>query len=75
MPFLNLCIFTGLHTVSYTHLDVYKNQPLAQYGASPTDMNRLGWSDAGVIVPWVVWKQFGDTQIIDEKMCIRDSYS
>jgi len=27
-------------------------------------MNRLGWSDAGVIVPWVVWKQFGDTQII-----------
>lgn len=40
--------------------------PLAQYGASPTDMNRLGWSDAGVIVPWVVWKQFGDTQIIDE---------
>ena len=27
---------------------------------------RLGWADAGVIVPWVVWKQFGDTRIIDE---------
>ena len=27
---------------------------------------RLGWADAGVIVPWVVWKQFGNTQIIDE---------
>lgn len=40
--------------------------PLAQYGALPTDMMRLGWADAGVIVPWVVWKQFGDTKIIDE---------
>lgn len=40
--------------------------PLAQYGAEPTSMMRLGWADAGVIVPWVVWKQFGDTSIIDE---------
>ena len=38
--------------------------PLAHYG-SDTIM-RLGWTDAGVIVPWVVWKQFGDTKIIDE---------
>ena len=37
--------------------------PLAQYGV---DYMRLGWADAGVIVPWIVWKQFGDTQIIDE---------
>ena len=37
--------------------------PTAQYGA---DMMRLGWADAGVIVPWTVWKQFGDTSIIDE---------
>ena len=48
--------------------------PLAQYGASPTDMNRLGWSDAGVIVPWVVWKQFGDTQIIDENWAAMEKY-
>ena len=40
--------------------------PDAQYGAFPTDMTRVGWADAGVIVPWVVWKQFGDTKIIDE---------
>lgn len=40
--------------------------PVAQYGAFPTDMTRLGWADAGVIVPWVVWKQFGDTDIVDE---------
>ncbi len=40
--------------------------PRAQYGAEPTDMSRLGWADAGIIVPWVVWKQFGDSSIIDE---------
>ena len=37
--------------------------PTAQYGG---DMMRLGWADAGIIVPWTVWKQFGDTGIIDE---------
>ena len=40
--------------------------PLAQYGASPSEMGRLGWADAGIIVPWVVWKQFGDTAIVAE---------
>lgn len=40
--------------------------PLAQYGAAPTDMTRLGWADAGIIVPWVVWKQFADTEIVNE---------
>ena len=37
--------------------------PYAQYG---NEKMRLGWADAGIIVPWTVWKQFGDTQIIDE---------
>ena len=27
---------------------------------------RLGWADAGVIVPWTVWKQFGDREIVAE---------
>ena len=40
--------------------------PQAQYGAEPTSMMRVGWADAGVIVPWTVWKQFGDKSIIDE---------
>ena len=40
--------------------------PNAQYGAYPTDYTRLGWADAGVIVPWTVWKQFGDTKIVEE---------
>lgn len=29
--------------------------PLAQYG---DEKMRLGWADAGIIVPWTVWKQF-----------------
>ena len=37
--------------------------PFGQYG---NEMMRLGWADAGVIVPWTVWKQFGDKQIIEE---------
>lgn len=36
--------------------------PLAQYGG---EMMRVGWADAGIIVPWTVWKQFADTEIID----------
>ena len=40
--------------------------PLAQYGGFNGDMMRLGWADAGVIVPWVVWKQFDDKQIVAE---------
>ena len=37
--------------------------PTAQYG---NEKMRLGWADAGVIVPWTVWKQFGDNSIVDE---------
>jgi alpha-L-rhamnosidase len=29
-------------------------------------MMRLGWADAGIIVPWTIWKQFGDKAIVDE---------
>ena len=37
--------------------------PLAQYG---NEKMRLGWADAGIIVPWTIWKQFGDTEIVEE---------
>ena len=44
--------------------------PLAQYGAGDGkgngDMMRVGWADAGIIVPWTVWKQFGDKAIVEE---------
>lgn len=37
--------------------------PFSQYG---NEMMRLGWADAGIIVPWTIWKQFGDTAIVEE---------
>ena len=37
--------------------------PTAQYG---WETMRLGWADAGVIVPWTIWKQFDDKKIIEE---------
>ena len=37
--------------------------PFAQYG---NEAFCFGWADAGVIVPWTIWRQFGDTRIVDE---------
>lgn len=37
--------------------------PYAQYG---NETCRIGWADAGVVVPYQIWKQFGDRKIIDE---------
>ena len=45
--------------------------PLAQYGG---DMLRLGWADAGIIVPWTVWKQFGDREMIEENWEAMNKY-
>ncbi len=40
--------------------------PWGQYCGDEGSMMRVGWADAGVIVPWTLWKQMGDTRIIDE---------
>lgn len=40
--------------------------PRAQYGSESTNMMRVGWADAGVIVPWTMWKQYADTAIVNE---------
>lgn len=37
--------------------------PFGQYG---NEKMRLGWADAGIIVPWTIWKQFADKSIVDE---------
>ena len=37
--------------------------PWAQYG---NNLMRLGWADAGIIVPWTIWKQYDDVSIITE---------
>ena len=48
--------------------------PMAQYGSMSGDMMRVGWADAGVIVPWTIWKQFGDKQIIDENWTAMEKF-
>lgn len=48
--------------------------PQAQYGASEVDMMRVGWADAGIIVPWTVWKQFDDKTIVDESWASMERY-
>lgn len=45
--------------------------PTAQYGG---ETMRFGWADAGVIVPWVVWKQFADNSIIDENWAAMEKF-
>ena len=45
--------------------------PTAQYGG---EMSRLGWADAGIIVPWVIWKQYGDTSVINENWDAMDKF-
>lgn len=40
--------------------------PFGQYASGASETARVGWADAGIIVPWTVWKQFGDTGVIDE---------
>ncbi len=37
--------------------------PFAQYG---NEKFSFGYADVGVIVPWTVWRQFGDTEIVRE---------
>ena len=45
--------------------------PTAQYGG---DMMRVGWADAGIIVPWTLWKQFADLSIIEENWDSMDKF-
>lgn len=45
--------------------------PFAQYG---NDMMRLGWGDAGIIVPWTIWKQSGDKAIVEENWTAMEKY-
>ena len=37
--------------------------PFAQYG---NESMRVGWADAGVIVPYTMWRQYGDARIVEE---------
>lgn len=39
---------------------------IAPWKESGNDHWKFGWADAGVIVPWTVWRMFGDRTILEE---------
>uniref|UniRef100_UPI004056A55C family 78 glycoside hydrolase catalytic domain n=1 Tax=Alistipes sp. TaxID=1872444 RepID=UPI004056A55C len=45
--------------------------PRAQYGNS---MMRVGWADAGIIVPWTIWKQYGDKKIVNDNWAAMNKF-
>jgi len=45
--------------------------PFAQYG---NDCMRLGWADAGVVVPYVMWLQFDSSSIVDENWAAMERF-
>ena len=45
--------------------------PHAQYGES---LMRIGWADAGVIVPYQMFRQFGDRRIVDENWAAMEKF-
>lgn len=49
--------------------------PKAQYGSFVNGNNmRLAWADAGIIVPWTIWKQYNDVSIINENWASIDKF-
>ena len=47
---------------------------VAPFAHGGNESMRFGWADAGVIVPYTVWKQFGDTQIVEENFAAMEKY-
>ena len=46
--------------------------PFGGYGHC--GLGKLGWADAGVIVPWTAWRMTGRTEIIDENFAAMEAY-
>ena len=46
--------------------------PLAQYASNMGE--QFGWSDAGVIVPYVMWRKYGDTSVVEENWAAMARY-
>ena len=45
--------------------------PRAQYGG---DLMRIGWADAGVVVPYQMFRQSGDRRIVDENWAAMEKF-
>ena len=68
----------SIHTVSYTHLDVYKRQPLLPIAKLILDKYKGGEKLLPIQDPADINKYLKDIAIlcgINKQMCIRDRYS
>lgn len=48
--------------------------PGAKYAFTPEETTHAGWSDAGVIVPYIIWKQYADTAMVSENWQAMEKY-
>lgn len=48
--------------------------PPGVFGYDMNNRRRVGWADAGIIVPWTIWKQFSDTDVIDQAWDSMEKY-
>ncbi|MBO7684241.1 MAG: family 78 glycoside hydrolase catalytic domain [Kiritimatiellae bacterium] len=46
--------------------------PFAQYGSDVA--MRFGWADAGIVVPYSIWRHFGDAGIVRENWAAMERY-
>jgi alpha-L-rhamnosidase len=42
--------------------------------ATSSANSAAGWSDAGVIIPWTAWSQYGDTRIVEQNWSAMERY-
>ena len=47
---------------------------VAPFALGGNESMRFGWADAGIIVPYRIWKQFGDTRIVAENFAAMEKY-
>ncbi|MDD4025970.1 MAG: family 78 glycoside hydrolase catalytic domain [Kiritimatiellae bacterium] len=45
--------------------------PTAQYGDKT---EQLGWSDAGIIIPYTMWRRYGDLSIVEDNFGAMEKY-
>ena len=47
---------------------------VAPYGQYGNETFNVGWADVGVVVPYTIWRQFGDRQILEENFAAMSKY-